>query len=124
MYRESQANPVYTNQLNLTGAWQCNDGGAYFIRQFTDLAFLRVVWLGLSQRGLGDHFTNVFSGLMVPPTFLPRGISPTISGNWADVPRGATKSSGRLEIRVEDNGRRLRAIQRTGGFGGSIWTRL
>ncbi|MED3997956.1 hypothetical protein P4647_25565 [Peribacillus frigoritolerans] len=108
---------------SLTGAWLCDDGGAYFIRALAPppLSTLpsQIIWLGLSQRGLGNDFTNVFFA-----TPAVQGSDILFSGEWADVPRGRIKSSGWLTIRVEDNGGRLRAINKTGGFGGSFWTRL
>ncbi|PEO28680.1 hypothetical protein [Bacillus toyonensis] len=128
MYWEKQKLPVYSDcfcpynsnpsdlRFNLTGAWLCNDGGAYFIRHIVQGDWHRVWWLGLSQRGLGDHFTNVFEGQLARPDW--------IYGIWADVPRGNARSSGHLNIYVKDNGRKLTLWNETGGFGGSVWTRL
>ncbi|TXR58947.1 hypothetical protein [Bacillus sp. AR18-7] len=61
-------NPIYTYQskrsdfrINLTEAWLCDDGGAYFIRHHSfELYVSKRDWLGLSERRLGNHFTNVF----------------------------------------------------------------
>ncbi|MFI2801185.1 hypothetical protein ACH2G3_25420 [Bacillus cereus] len=109
-------------RINLTGAWLCDDGGAYFIRHHSFEPYVsKIDWLGLSERGLGNHFTNVFFGTMLS---LYSPYKTSISGDWADVPRGRTTSSGILELQIEDYGRKLRAIRKSGGFGGSVWTRL
>ncbi|HDR7851114.1 TPA: hypothetical protein QCY30_005964 [Bacillus toyonensis] len=95
---------------NLTGVWQGNDGGTYYIHQ-PHGGF--IFWLGLSPNG-GRSFTNVFSGN------ISGGI---IQGRWGDVPLGRILSHGILKLHVDTNGRTLKAIHKTGGFGGSIWTK-
>ncbi len=47
-----------------------------------------------------------------------------IKGNWADVPKGRTAGLGSLELVLEKDGNALRAVSKTGGFGGSRWMRL
>lgn len=100
---------------DLTGTWFCDDGGAYYIRQLTPGNHSAIFWAGMSQRGVGDHFSNVLDGVLNP--------TGQITGRWADVPYGTARSLGSITLKVEDNGRRLRAIQKTGGFGGSVWTK-
>ena len=46
----------------------------------------------------------------------------TLNLNWADVPKGSIMQNGILTLNVVSNNK-LQAIQKTGGFGGSIWTR-
>jgi len=51
----------------------------------------------------------------------------TLTGNelrleWADVPKGSIMGTGTLLLQVISNNR-IEARQKTGGFGGSIWTR-
>ena len=41
---------------------------------------------------------------------------------WADVPKGAGHACGGLVLDVEADGR-MAVIRKTGGFGGSVWTR-
>lgn len=41
---------------------------------------------------------------------------------WADVPKGGAMGSGTLHLDVLDDGRMI-AVKKTGGFGGSEWTR-
>jgi len=103
--------------LDLTGTWAGNDGGIYYLRQNGH----ELWWAGLSvdsPNGVNDlqwgiRFTNVFQGQIS---------SGTVSGDWADVPRGATLNAGHLTLAVSSN-----LIQRqseTGGFGASSWTRI
>lgn len=94
--------------MNLNGAWNCNDGGRYYIRQLGN----RVWWYG-EQSPTGPAWSNVATG--------------TLNGNnlnleWSDVPKGRILQSGTLHLRVENNNR-ISTINKTGGFGGSLWTR-
>jgi len=94
--------------LDLTGVWNCNDGGKYYIRQLGDTIW----WFG--ER---DPNTPAWSNVM-------RG---TLSGNtikadWADVPKGSVMQSGLLVLDVVSQDQ-INAIQKTGGFAGSSWTR-
>lgn len=94
---------------DLTGTWRGNDGGSYYMRQVGE----EVWWFG-ENSPTSPGFSNVAYG--------------HISGNllilrWADVPKGQTMSSGILELVVQSNSRIIVASQRTGGFGGSVWTR-
>lgn len=122
--------PAPNFRINLTGAWLCDDGGAYFIRHYrNNFGGSSVDWLGLSEKGLGNHFTNVFFGGMVevspyPPTSEHWEFPGTIRGLWVDVPRGETMSSGELRLIADPNGRRIVLKQQTGNFGGRVWTRL
>jgi hypothetical protein len=93
---------------NLSGAWSCNDGGTYYIRQVGD----QVWWYGQSADS-GATWTNVFNGRI-------RGGQ--IVGRWADVPKGRMMNAGSMTLEIAGN-RQLRAVHKTGGFGGSVWTR-
>jgi hypothetical protein len=124
---------------DLNGVWSANDGGTYFIRQQGDL----VTWAGLHDSGfhMGMEFANVFQGRIGPD-------GTTLRGDWADVPRGGTNSSGALGLEIEEvllpppppphlppgepsppqppqtmlELRRVPA-QTTGGFGGTVWAK-
>jgi hypothetical protein len=103
---------------DLTGVWQCDDGGLYYIRQSLDGS---VVWAGLQDSGFhkGMEFTNVFYGSLSADGYF-------INGDWADVPRGGTVGYGTLGLAIWDDasGRRLLRVddQTTGGFGGNAWS--
>lgn len=42
--------------------------------------------------------------------------------SWGDVPKGSIMNSGVLVLKVT-NDNKLEALHKTGGFGGSVWTR-
>jgi hypothetical protein len=94
--------------MNLTGVWNCDDDGKYYIRQFGS----RVWWYGED-----DPYTPTWSNIM-------RGDirSNIIRADWTDVPKGSIMQYGILELRIESNDR-IVAISKTGGFAGSVWTR-
>jgi hypothetical protein len=95
----------------LTGTWIANDGGMYFLRQIGDTLW----WLGLSG-GLmhpGLQFCNVFNASVTRSA---------VTGEWSDVPRGATSGRGTLTLRPAGDNQLLRVAE-SGGFGASIWRR-
>jgi hypothetical protein len=103
-------------QNNLNGVWSADDGGMYYVRQINN----QVWWAGLSaisQLGANDihpgiHFSNVFFGTIS---------GNTITGDWADVPRGTILQSGTITLIVAGN--EFRKTAATGGFGATTWTR-
>ena len=102
---------------SLTGVWECDDGGLYYLRQGPDRS---VIWAGLHHSGFhkGLDFTNVFCGWLS----ADGGV---LAGDWVDVPRGATANSGTLAASIIDDGAGLRLVrvddQTTGGFSGRLW---
>lgn len=100
--------PPQPQALNIHGVWNCNDGGKYYIRQIGS----KIWWFGESSP-TNPGWSNVAYG--------------TLNGNelrleWADVPKGSIMGMGTLILQVISNNR-IEARQKTGGFGGSIWTR-
>jgi hypothetical protein len=93
---------------NLTGRWNGNDGGRYFLRQVEN----ELWWYGMSGDG-GTSWTNVFQG---------RIKENMARGRWADVPSGPSMGHGEMHLQILSPNH-LRATHRTGGFGGSEWTR-
>lgn len=100
--------PPISISLNLTGRWRCNDGGSYFIRQVGS----ELWWYGQSRDG-GATWSNVFHG---------RIQGNQVIGRWADVPHGRIQNAGEMSLQIL-GAHKLRATRRTGGFGGSEWTR-
>ena len=114
--------------FDLTGVWGADDGAIYYVRQLDDGT---VVWAGLQASGWyqGMGFSNVFWGKLSAD-------GKTISGNWADVPRGEHTGSGKLALDVvpvhivvppplpplAPFQLRQRPAQTTGGFGAKTWT--
>lgn len=94
---------------DLNGTWRANDGGTYHVRQIGT----QVWWVGLSSDG-GKSWTNVFHGTRS---------GNTVTGSWADTPRGAARSSGTLTLKLSGVNAVLgfKRTASTGGFGGSTW---
>lgn len=101
---------------DLTGRWQGNDGGIYYIREIG----AEIWWLGSNTFKTGEGFTNVMHGLR-NETKNPQ----PIWGQWSDVPMGQTKASGYLGIIIDPTGTKLTKYNSLGDFfGGSEWTRI
>ena len=93
---------------DLTGVWNCDDGGIYYIRQLGN----QIWWYGEHATDIPE-WSNVMYGTVN---------GATINGNWADVPKGWIMQNGAMIVKIESNNR-LSVIQKTGGFAGSVWTR-
>lgn len=91
----------------LSGRWRGNDGGIYYIRQVGNDIF----WFGESSDEVS--WTNVYHGYISGNKII---------GSWADVPKGNVRQAGEMDLNIESP-RKIVAIRKTGGFGGSIWTR-
>ena len=95
-------------QFNLSGVWKGNDGGKYHIRQLND----ELWWFGESSP-TNPAWSNVAHGLIRNREIVLK---------WADVPKGSIMNSGELMLEVVSENR-IVAKSKTGGFGGSEWTR-
>lgn len=93
---------------DLTGRWSCNDGGSYYMRQMGKEVF----WYGEASIN-NPVWSNIASGSVDGNQIILR---------WADVPKGSIMNEGILILRL-DSPNRATATYKTGGFGGSIWTR-
>ncbi len=94
--------------VDLTGVWNCDDGGKYYLRQLGSSLW----WYG-ELDPLSPNWSNVMYGTIS---------SHTINGNWADVPKGSVMQNGVMVVNIE-SANRLVATHKTGGFAGSVWTR-
>jgi hypothetical protein len=95
----------------LTGVWEADDDGIYYLRQTGDG---RVWWFGTDVgRSTGNTFSNVAVG---------RIDGDIIHLEWVDVPYGTWLNRGDLTLQVSADGQTLTKVEATGGFGGSIWT--
>jgi len=104
--REPRPRPLPV--INITGKWQADDGGTYYIRQIGN----QVWWYG-EYSPTNPAFSNVFLGTIN---------NNQINGSWADVPKGSAQSSGSIQLRIVSYNR-IEAVSKTGGFGGSVWFR-
>lgn len=97
---------------DLTGVWKSQDQGNYYVRQLGN----DIIWVGMSP-DQGQTWTNAFVGKIN---------GDTITGNWADVPRGKVQGFGTLTLKVTNEGGRI-SIQKTGStgspFGATTWER-
>lgn len=94
--------------IDLTGVWNCDDGGRYYIRQFGTTIW----WYGEHDPNTPD-WSNVMRGTI---------IGSTINADWTDVPKGSVMQYGLLTLQIQSNNR-IVATSKTGGFAGSVWTR-
>src|SRR3989442_10140550 len=95
-------------QPDLTGRWSANDGGTYCIRQLGN----ELWWYGQGSDG-GNNWSNVLHATLQGNRAV---------GRWADVPHGGIHGAGEMELQVVSPNR-LVATRKTGGFGGTEWTR-
>jgi hypothetical protein len=98
---------------NISGKWNGNDGGTYWIQQSRS----RVSWFGASGLQEGTTFTNVFQGWRS---------GDTITGQWADVPMGKIMQQGEISFTCIQEGVIDKLIRKsqTGGFGGTEFSKL
>ena len=105
---------------DLTGAWQGNDSGVYYIRHVGDCVW----WFGTEVRDIkpGETrqpgFANVAAGRMV---------GTQIDLEWADIPLGDILNGGGLTFAYDDATDTLTLTEQRGGgqrFGGSVLTRI
>ena len=99
----------FAAMADLTGTWQGNDGGTYYLRQVGETLY----WYGESAPN-HPNWSNVLRG---------RIHGNRITAQWADVPKGNIMNQGNMNLEVRNGGNVLVAIHKTGGFGGSRWTR-
>ena len=95
---------------NLTGAWNSDDGGKYYVRQLGNT----VVWYGEKDFKKGDQpsFANIFIG---------RRSGRIVTGSFVDVPKGKIMGNGKLEFEVV--GGNILKKKSGNNFGGNQWTR-
>ena len=72
---------VADGRCDLTGRWSCDDGGIYYLRQIGE----EIHWYG-EAAAASPQWANVFSG---------RIVDDRITGDWADVPKGDSRGSGK-----------------------------
>lgn len=105
--------PRYNDNLNnwrydLTGIWQCDDGGTYYVRQLGN----NVWWYGESSNG---QWSNIFHGALD---------GERLEGLWLDVPKGRDLSHGALRLQVDSLNEFHRVDKSGDDFGGSRWRRV
>ncbi|MGB7621874.1 MAG: hypothetical protein WBN92_05945 [Terriglobia bacterium] len=111
--REGPIIPRYNQErgswsYDLTGAWSCNDGGTYYLRQLGG----NVWWYGEAANG---QWSNIFHGALD---------GEWLEGFWLDVPKGRDRNNGGMRLHI-DSRDEFHAEQKTGDdFGGARWRRV
>ncbi len=95
---------------DLTGIWRGDDNGTYYLRQSGN----KLSWYGERSKS-NPAWSNVYWAEIN---------GDRIQGRWVDVPKGHVMGRGTLRLRIRHSGNVLVAEQKTGGFGGSRWTRV
>jgi hypothetical protein len=95
--------------LELTGTWQGDDGGVYYLRQLKE----QLWWYG-EKSATNPDWSHVFQGTIKDSK---------IDGKWINVPKGSILQNGDLVVQIV-SANRLRAISKTEGFQGIEWTRI
>ena len=72
--------------MDLTGVWNCDDGGKYYIRQLGT----RVWWYGENDPNTPD-WSNVMRGAIS---------GSAINADWTDVPKGSVMQYGKLTLQI------------------------
>jgi hypothetical protein len=108
---QNPAVPIHSPSL--TGIWQANDGGTYYLRQIGNVLW----WNGMSGGNDGRTFNNVFKGTITPTTN-------TIAGEWADVPRGTVMGYGTLSLKITSPTMLQKVSQTGSGFGAATWQKV
>jgi len=108
----------------LSGTWQGDDGGTYYIRDIPITHEL--VWFA-EHPTAAPGVPSVSGRQPIPPSafanvFIGTRNGDQIEGLWADVPRGGARGYGRLKLRLLD-ACTLEIIEETGGYGGRILRR-
>jgi len=96
---------------DITGKWNGNDGGFYYIRQIGN----DIWWFGTNVFTAGPEF-NAFSNVLHGTR---NGL--TIDAKWQDVPLGDTKSKGDISLTIAPTGEKITKNSASGGFGGNTW---
>lgn len=97
-----------TEPVDLTGVWNAEGGGTYYLRQIGK----EVWWYGeesVSEPG----WANVAHGSLAKGELHLR---------WVDVPKGGAGSEGDLVLRLVSPNR-LEVVKETGGFTTTVLTR-
>ena len=99
---------------DLSGAWEADDDGVYYIRQMGDCVW----WFGTSLEAVGEGEQEGFANVAVG-----RIVEDTIYVEWADVPLGSILGGGTLTLEITPTGA-LRLVDASEwGFGAMFWFR-
>ena len=106
--------PEPSSSVELSGTWNCDDKGIYYIVQKGS----DVYWYG-EEKDLDPRWSNIAYGTIE---------GDTVTLKWIDIPKGRERQNGDLTLKFSESGgtdavRTLTATKKTGNFGGSVWTK-
>src|ERR1051325_10678132 len=97
----SAASARAQGQKPITGYYEADDGGAYYIRQVAN----KIYWFGEDPNG---SYANVLSGDIA---------GNKITAHWVDVPKGKTKGAGDISFEIQNDGATLVKLTSSAPFG-------
>ena len=97
--------------LDLTGVYNSNDGGEYYVRQIGNTIF----WYGEPADNPGG-WSNVAYGHVDP-----KGV---VMLEWADVPKGHNRLGGEVTFQSSPDGKVLTRTAVTGGMANAHMTKI
>jgi hypothetical protein len=103
-------------QTNLTGTWIADDNGVYYLRQIGNTVW----WVGLSTEYPAGT-TDLHKGILFTDVFQGTLSGNTLTGNFADVPKGQELTVGALTLTV--NGNELESEAAPGAYRATSWER-
>jgi hypothetical protein len=98
---------VLSSSKQLTGLWDCNDDGIYYISS----AGARVAWFAHARAGSRRTWAHVFFGTIAEGQ---------LTGIFGDVCVNADRFTGELTCKVDFDSMKMKKTSR-GAFGGSQW---
>jgi hypothetical protein len=113
-------NPAFGAPIDLTGVWDCDDGGTYYITQFENT----VVWYA-ERSPTNPIWSTVAYGGIYPTTKTPASLGTIIKLDWTEVPKGIFNGKyGAIALSAKSNDT-LKKMQDSGPsfYGGSSWER-
>jgi len=113
---EKECNCLPPPSLSLTGTWAGNDGAIYYLRQING----ELWWAGMSVESPGG-LTDLHQGLRFANVFHGQVSGNTVTGDWADVPRGSSLNSGTLNLSATNQ--QIHRQAATGSFAATSWAR-
>ncbi|MEZ0368183.1 MAG: hypothetical protein ACAI44_03750 [Candidatus Sericytochromatia bacterium] len=96
-------------EYNLSGIWQSNDGGKYYIRHDGN----KLIWYG-QEKPVSPDWANIAYGSV-------NGKNASLY--WADMPKGDAEGYGHISLKAIDHDHLIRT-DAGGGFGGTKWERV
>jgi hypothetical protein len=106
-----------SSTFTLTGVWECDDGGKYYISQVDGD---NIFWFGQATGSSHFSFANVFFGKLADID----GTGVGVSGQYGDIPTGSDRYVGEITLQVSHTWSEMNITQSDGIFGGKHFKKL